>query len=155
MESICAAVKNCTARATSGFLTCSIPSHRQRELDRRAQGQAFFRLRQRLEGYAAAAAMRTFSSDNAAQEMLDDAEIAQEVHTLLQPKPSQKNPPEQMETAKSSLTRRWTFNEQLMVRPCGIILSRATFYEAEGPANALVSPSKSHVTHHEFHTMFI
>ena len=34
--------------------------------------------------------------------------------------------------------RAWTHNEQLMVRCCGVILSRATFYTAESPSNCLV-----------------
>ncbi|RPD52418.1 hypothetical protein L226DRAFT_468036 [Lentinus tigrinus ALCF2SS1-7] len=38
---------------------------------------------------------------------------------------------------RSALTRRWTHNEQLMVRPCRIIISRATFFESEGPAETL------------------
>ncbi|KAI0744417.1 hypothetical protein C8Q76DRAFT_604520 [Earliella scabrosa] len=37
---------------------------------------------------------------------------------------------------KTYLTRKWTHNEQLLVRPCGIVVSRATFYEAESPSNA-------------------
>lgn len=40
---------------------------------------------------------------------------------------------------KSSLTRRWTNNEQLMVSCCGVIKSRGTFYEAESLSNAYVS----------------
>ncbi|TFK82744.1 hypothetical protein K466DRAFT_499739, partial [Polyporus arcularius HHB13444] len=39
-------------------------------------------------------------------------------------------------TKKSAISRRWTHNEQLMVRTCGVVLSRATFYEAESPSNA-------------------
>ncbi len=39
---------------------------------------------------------------------------------------------------KASLGRRWTHNEQLMFRPCGVILSRCTFYESESVGNALV-----------------
>ncbi|PBK83279.1 hypothetical protein ARMGADRAFT_945016, partial [Armillaria gallica] len=30
------------------------------------------------------------------------------------------------------LNRKWTHNEQLFVRPCGVIVSRCTFYHAEG-----------------------
>lgn len=32
---------------------------------------------------------------------------------------------------KGRFTRRWTHNEQLVVRPCGIVIGRATFYAAE------------------------
>jgi hypothetical protein len=34
-------------------------------------------------------------------------------------------------SVKARLTRSWTHNEQLMVRPCGIIIGRATFYSSE------------------------
>ena len=40
---------------------------------------------------------------------------------------------------RNTLTRRWTHNEQLLVRPCGVIVSRATFYEAESLPNSRVS----------------
>ncbi|RDX54688.1 hypothetical protein OH76DRAFT_1340898, partial [Lentinus brumalis] len=40
-------------------------------------------------------------------------------------------------SVKGCLGRRWTHNEQLMFRPCGIIISRATFYEAESMSNCL------------------
>jgi hypothetical protein len=32
---------------------------------------------------------------------------------------------------RARFTRSWTHNEQLMVRPCGIIIGRATFYNSE------------------------
>jgi hypothetical protein len=34
-----------------------------------------------------------------------------------------------------------THNEQILVRPCGVIVSRATFYNAEAVSNVLVWPS--------------
>lgn len=30
-----------------------------------------------------------------------------------------------------SFSRKWTHNEQLMVRPCGIVIGRSTFYASE------------------------
>ncbi|KAI0742302.1 hypothetical protein C8Q80DRAFT_1109352, partial [Daedaleopsis nitida] len=38
---------------------------------------------------------------------------------------------------KTSLTRKWTHNDQLLVRPCGVIIGRKAFFDSEGPANAL------------------
>lgn len=40
---------------------------------------------------------------------------------------------------KATFGRRRTHNEQVIVRPCGIICSRATFYGAEAVSNVLVS----------------
>lgn len=36
--------------------------------------------------------------------------------------------------------RRWTHNEQLMVRPCGVVIGRATFYASESLSGVKVSP---------------
>ncbi|RDX40837.1 hypothetical protein OH76DRAFT_1504468 [Lentinus brumalis] len=44
---------------------------------------------------------------------------------------------DKLQGIKASLGRRWTHNEQLMFRPCGVILSRCTFYESESVGNAL------------------
>lgn len=39
---------------------------------------------------------------------------------------------------KSAICRRWTHNEQVIYR-CGVIVSRATFFDAESISNCLVS----------------
>ena len=39
---------------------------------------------------------------------------------------------------KGRFSRRWTHNEQLFVRCCGIIISRATFYGSEGVSGVKV-----------------
>lgn len=132
-------MKPCDNPPSPGFRTCDIPGHRAYEQKRLVRGKALFRLKERLLGIATASAMRSIGSDDAVLELLDDEEISAELELLVQSKPSKKNPPEKSPSFKSALTRRWTFNEQLIVRPCGVILSRATFFEAEGPANALVS----------------
>ncbi len=49
------------------------------------------------------------------------------------------------EKVKSTLARRWTHNEQLVVKCCGVIISRATFYNSEGMSNVLVSLFTSRV----------
>jgi hypothetical protein len=40
---------------------------------------------------------------------------------------------------RGRLSRRWTHNEQLMIRCCGIILSRATFFGSEALTSVKVS----------------
>ena len=67
------------------------------------------------------------------------------METLLQPKPTKATEERQKKKVKAAFTRRWTFNEQLMVRPCGVILSRATFYEAESPSNVVVCIMPLHI----------
>ncbi|KAI0744593.1 hypothetical protein C8Q76DRAFT_605770, partial [Earliella scabrosa] len=44
--------------------------------------------------------------------------------------------PNRRKKQKSAITRRFTHNEQLIVHCCGIILARATFFEAESVSNA-------------------
>lgn len=46
---------------------------------------------------------------------------------------------------KGSFGRRWTHNEQLIVRPCGVVISRATFYASES-----MSAAKVRSSHHTF-----
>jgi hypothetical protein len=45
----------------------------------------------------------------------------------------------QSQTLKARLSRRWTHNEQLMVRPCGVILARGTMYGSENVSSVAVS----------------
>lgn len=40
---------------------------------------------------------------------------------------------------KGAFGRKWTHNEQLMVRPCGVVIGRATFYSSESVSAVKVS----------------
>lgn len=51
-------------------------------------------------------------------------ENAEEVETS----PSKPKKPPKLQGV---FNRKWTHNEQLMVRPCGIVIGRATFYRSE------------------------
>lgn len=56
--------------------------------------------------------------------------------------PSQLTPIEpQVSTVKGRTARRWTHNEQLFVRCCGVIVSRATFFGSEGVSGVKVCAS--------------
>lgn len=44
-----------------------------------------------------------------------------------------------LSTIIGRLNRKWTHNEQLFVRPCGVIASRCTFYHVEGLESCNVS----------------
>ena len=134
------AIHGCSHPARPNFRTCNVTSHRDYEAQKRAHGTALRRLKKRAEAQTLGTTNRSFNSDTGAlDEALYDPDLAADLDTLLQPKPLKATAAKQKRVMKASLTRRWTFNEQLMVRPCGIIISRATFYEAESPSNALVS----------------
>ena len=133
------AIHGCSNAARPRFRTCHLPEHSEYEAERRARGTALYRLRKRAEAQSLGSVIRSLPSDSAPlDDLLDDPELMADIETLIQPKPSKATEAKQKRTMKAALTRRWTFNEQLMVRPCGIIISRATFYEAESPSNALV-----------------
>lgn len=106
---------------------------------RNQRGTGFKLLQRRAATFRPGSAARSFSSDlGSLADALANADLEEDLDTLLQPKPTKATEERQKLKMKAAFTRRWTFNEQLMVRPCGIIISRATFYEAESPSNALV-----------------
>ncbi|KAJ7716995.1 hypothetical protein B0H16DRAFT_1612272 [Mycena metata] len=116
---ICA-VTGCNKTCDTGWRTCSDPSHRAFEENRRAQGKAMFMLRARqarLSGQPEPVAPVSNMDylDHGPPEDNDDSEGSA-------PGPVK---------VRGRLSRRWTHNEQLMVRCCGIIISRATFFGSE------------------------
>ncbi len=138
--------------------TCRTPEHRQYEEDKREEGKAFFRLKKRIDTRLAASALRGLSDDTAretgeevldVEDVLDDEVVPSRVAAATNGRPASNQPTESAARGKGkakkttmpikgSLGRRWTHNEQLMFRPCGVVISRATFYESEGMHNALV-----------------
>lgn len=46
---------------------------------------------------------------------------------------------------KGVFSRKWTHNEQLMVRPCGVVIGRATFYHSESMSGVKVSSYRSEI----------
>ncbi|TFK78734.1 hypothetical protein K466DRAFT_506824 [Polyporus arcularius HHB13444] len=90
------AIAGCSEPVTGKMRTCELPAHRDYEVQKREQGKAYYRLKQRLEGRSLASIIRS----------------------------------------ASALSRKLTHNEQLMVCCCGIVIGRATFYEAESVSNA-------------------
>lgn len=58
-------------------------------------------------------------------------------------------------TLKGVFSRKWTHNEQLMVRPCGVVIGRATFYNAESMSGVKVSECHQQSTFLTFYQMFV
>lgn len=134
------AIADCTLPARLGSRTCSTPSHKEYESQRRERGQAFHRLEKRIQTFSAEGARHTTSTSGNI-DIIDHPDVASALQALedsgSQPACDGKSSgPHKM---RSSLTRRWTHNEQLVFRCCGVIMSRATFFHAESPSNALVS----------------
>ncbi|KAK6984509.1 hypothetical protein R3P38DRAFT_2575937 [Favolaschia claudopus] len=95
---------DCMDKADTGHITCAIPTHRYWEKVQKKRRTAMFQLKKRL--------------NRAGVLNGDEADARDELQV----------PP----TVKGRMSRSWTHNEQLLVRCCGIILSRATFYGSEG-----------------------
>ncbi|KAK7024905.1 hypothetical protein R3P38DRAFT_2951693 [Favolaschia claudopus] len=115
------AIQGCNAKSEAGWRTCSASSHRKYEAEKRAEGKAMFALRARQARHLGQATLRAPASDI---DYLD--EVLEDDTCDLQPISSQSST-----KIRGRLGRRWTHNEQLMVRCCGIIISRATFFGSE------------------------
>lgn len=105
---------NCTLAARAGHITCTLPEHGTWENARGQTSMSQLNRRLRRAGVTQA-----------------DAEPDDElVDNSIQLSNSK---------VKGRASRRWTHNEQLFVRCCGVIVSRATFFGAEGVAGHKVS----------------
>ncbi|KAJ6449704.1 hypothetical protein C8R47DRAFT_999114 [Mycena vitilis] len=116
LQFICAVIR-CDHRAGIGWRTCSDPEHRAYEENRRTKGKAMFLLRARQ------------ARDNGQTE---PQVPASDIGYLDEGPPEVEDTPAAKQVKiRGRLSRRWTHNEQLMVRCCGVILSRATFFGSE------------------------
>ncbi|KZT57327.1 hypothetical protein CALCODRAFT_434401, partial [Calocera cornea HHB12733] len=110
METICA-VEGCNLAVEPGRKTCTSPEHRRLEDNYYAAGQSALILRDRLDR------AKSYSREG------DTPDLSLPIGT---------HRPRKTDTdIKAKFGRRSTHNEQLVVRPCGIIIARGTFYGAE------------------------
>ncbi|KAH8797228.1 hypothetical protein DL96DRAFT_1825368 [Flagelloscypha sp. PMI_526] len=108
-------VEGCNSKAEVSWNTCSLESHRNLEKTHRQRNTAMFQLKAKLQ--RAAVSVPDDALDPEATS--DDVEECPE-------KPEDGNV-----KIKARFGRRRTHNEQIMVRPCGIIVARKTFFGAE------------------------
>jgi hypothetical protein len=137
------AVENCEHEISPGYLTCADPMHRKLEEKRQLRNSANFQMRPQLQ--------RTTVSNPPDEDLVQslqadgeplDEGIEEELQSV---NPSQEAPtcPQKPESGNQRVTarfgRRQTHNEQLMVRPCGMIIARATFFGSETVPQTIVS----------------
>lgn len=117
----------CTNKAEVGFRTCTLPDHRQLDLDNSQQHKSYHKLRK----LAARARTQDTSeiASNTQDDMFDPLDIDQ-----CGDKPSDGNL-----KIRARWARRQTHNEQLLIYPCGVILARETMYGSESVSNVMVS----------------
>ncbi|KIJ13544.1 hypothetical protein PAXINDRAFT_163619 [Paxillus involutus ATCC 200175] len=159
LHNVCA-VNACERLVVEGRKTCGLPAHRTMEALSIAKGKSAFSLRERLQRHRVTSPNDTVGATSAlAQEHVDDLEENDEWFTLgpdgvkhhyqrnegcvgvpddvteEETCPTKSN--EGNRKLKAQFGRRRTHNEQTLVRPCGVILARATFFGAEAVSNVL------------------
>ncbi|KAJ7353282.1 hypothetical protein DFH08DRAFT_987489 [Mycena albidolilacea] len=122
---ICA-VEGCEQPVEPTFMTCPIVEHRQLELTHKTRDKALFQLRGRLQRATVSHPNDAFEAEVTAEEVEEmtirdsnqgDCEAAKD--------------PSGNRKIRALFGRRRTHNEQIFVRPCGIIVAHATFYASE------------------------
>ena len=146
MNSVCA-VYGCDDQVENGYQTCNNASHRSAENNRKATGQAMFQLKRRLERAGLAGIVShegglvhkltaVLFFFMIASSRATEVVIAQE--SGVEGYANDIRDDTGSTSIKGRFSRRWTHNEQLFVRCCGIIISRATFYGSEGVSGVKV-----------------
>jgi CxC6 like cysteine cluster associated with KDZ transposases len=154
MNNICAII-DCQQPARRGSKTCTLPEHQAMEQKYYERGQAAFTLTQRLQRHRALHLDDTATGPGDVEEEVEWFEVnenhqvsiftadnpgsvgvSDEVAAVMDPCDSKS--PTGNRKLKACFGRRRTHNEQTLVRPCGIIVARATFFGAEAVSNVLV-----------------
>lgn len=125
------AVTDCSAAHESGFRTCVDAAHRDLENAYFKKGKALFQLRERLKKARAS---------NPVDDPSIQVEEEDEVYVENNVPHCEEKSKEGNRKVKAYFGRRRTHNEQLCMRPCGVILSRATFFGSEAISGVYVSP---------------
>lgn len=131
-ETICSVV-NCSNKVDLGYLTCNQPRHRDLETQRKMSNKGFFQLRDQLARQKVAHPNDAFNPE-AHDDHVDEVQ--------LQPEDSDPACNDKDEDGRRRIRarfgRRRSHNEQIFVRPCGIIVSRATFFGSETTPQTIV-----------------
>jgi len=117
------AITDCSIPHEPGYRTCAKPDHRALETSYFKHGKALFQLRARLK--KAGISTLVDSTPTEPSPVHDDDEVVIETADC-SGKPEGGN-----QKLRALFGRRRTHNEQIIMRPCGIILSRATFFGSE------------------------
>lgn len=123
-RTLCAIV-GCEKSVVEGRLTCSSPNHSKLEEYRKAKGKAFFQLKSQLERSRVSNPEDSTEAQPTVEEteemVLDDGE-----DDACAGKDEDGN-----RKLQAVFGRRRTHNEQIIVRPCGMIVARRTFHGSE------------------------
>ncbi|KAF4609858.1 hypothetical protein D9613_010386 [Agrocybe pediades] len=110
-------IEGCSMPSTDDFRTCALPEHRAKEEQYFATGKSIFQLKERLKKVTADL------QPSLVDELAQDEEF--------EPIDCSGKPETGNRQLKTSFSQRRTHNEQFIMRPCGVILSRATLFGSE------------------------
>jgi hypothetical protein len=114
-------------------LTCDIENHAALEKQHKQRGGAFFQLRSKLQRAHVAHPVDSDAAQPTAEEV-EEMELGGNTDSACPSKPETGN-----RKIRALFGRRRTHNEQIMVRPCGIIVARQTFFGSETTPQTVVS----------------
>jgi len=137
------AVLECQINKEDGFRTCNLSSHRSLETAYFSRGKAIYELRRRLQRSSGKVPPNSIiSSGTEMSSSVPEAEEDEDeviVEGVDDSSQCDEKSPHGNRKIKAYFGRRRTHNEQIIMRPCGIIISRATFYGSEAIASVNVS----------------
>jgi hypothetical protein len=116
-------------------MTCEEPDHAALERRHKQRGTAFFQLRGKLQRVGVALPVDSDAAQPTAEEV-EETEIQEDGGASCPTKPETGN-----RKIRALFGRRRTHNEQIMVRPCGVIVARQTFFGSETTPQTVVSDS--------------
>jgi hypothetical protein len=132
LSNICSIIR-CERAMIPSTKTCDLASHQAVEKAYTVRGQSHFQLLDRLRRAQISNPLNSIPEDTGETPDPDEEDFEASEAPEESAKPTQ--PSRKLHTR---FGRKQTHNEQLIVAPCGIILSRETFYGAEGPATVVV-----------------
>lgn len=135
LDRVCA-IDGCSIPCTDDRRTCGDQAHCKVEEECHQPGRALFELKRRLQARHMGSSIRALSAEDAPNTDFDDSDLDDPALTS---NVAGKQPKSCQTKIKTTLMHRWTHNEQLLVRPCRVIVSRVTFFQAESLPNERVS----------------
>ena len=116
-------------------MTCDISEHAALEKRHKQRGTAFFQLRGKLQCANVSNPPNSEAAELSAEEVEEMALTDGEGDQSSRPS----KPNTGIHKIRALFGRRRTHNEQIMVRPCGIIVARQTFFGSETTPQTVVS----------------
>ena len=140
-NTICAIV-GCDNPIIEGSLTCAIMAHQEVECIHQEWGQAHFQLKEQLQCAQVAHPNDATPDDHPIPDLIDMDDDEEEEFDVDNKEPDadiqQLEAIPKLKKIQAQFGCWWTYNEQIIVAPCGMIIAHETFYGAEGVTSVIV-----------------